>query len=75
MEYSTKGTCFVGINCSLAPQAAEFKLGELTEQDEGVKHRGRKLSDSDAKERFYHAVSEAHLSRVTKVDLAKEFFS
>ena len=49
--------------------------GKLTEQDEGVKHRGRKLSDSGAKARFYHAVSEAHLSRIVKVDLAEELFS
>lgn len=47
----------------------------LTEQDEGVKHRGRKLSDSGAKARFYHAVSEAHLSRILKVDLGEELFS
>lgn len=30
---------------------------------------GRKLSDSGAKARFFHAVSEAHLSRIIKVDL------
>lgn len=40
-----------------------------------MKHRGRKLSDSGAKARFYHAVSEAHLSRIIKVDLAEELFS
>jgi transposase len=54
---------------------AEQWTGKLTEQDEGVKHRGRKLSDSGAKARFYHAVSEAHLSRIIKVDLAEELFS
>ena len=45
------------------------------EQDEGVKHRGRKLSDSGAKARFYHAVSEAHLSHIIKVDLGEALFS
>jgi len=49
--------------------------GKLVEQDEGVKKRGRKLSDSGAKARFFHAVSEAHLSKIIKVDLAAELFS
>ncbi len=48
--------------------------GKLAEQDEGVKKRGRKLSDSGAKARFFHAVSEAHLSKIIKVDLAAELF-
>ena len=49
--------------------------GWLVGQDEGVKRRGRKLSDSGAKARFFHAISEAHLSRIIKVDLAAELFS
>ena len=49
--------------------------GKLVEQDEGVKNRGRKLSDSGAKARFFHAVSEAHLSKIIKVNLAEELFS
>lgn len=48
--------------------------GKLAEQDEGVKKRGRKLSDSGAKARFFHAVSEAHLSKNIKVDLAAKLF-
>ncbi|KIN89305.1 IS1634 family transposase [Thauera sp. SWB20] len=59
---------------ALIRQADEWS-GRLTEQDEGVKHRGRKLSDSGAKARFYHAVSEAHLARIIKVDLGEELFS
>jgi hypothetical protein len=59
---------------ALIRQADQWS-GKLTEQDEGVKHRGRKLSDSGAKARFYHAVSEAHLSRILKVDLGEELFS
>ncbi len=59
---------------TLIRQADQWS-GKLTEQDEGVKHRGRKLSDSGAKARFYHAVSEAHLSRILKVDLSEELFS
>jgi len=59
---------------ALIRQADQW-TGKLTEQDEGVKHRGRKLSDSGAKARFYHAVSEAHLSRILKVDLGEELFS
>lgn len=49
--------------------------GKLVDQDGGVKHRGRKLSDSGAKARFYHAVCEAHLSKIIKVDLPAELFS
>jgi transposase len=49
--------------------------GKLVEQDEGVKKRGRKLSDSGAKARFFHAVREAHLSKIIKVNLAEELFS
>ena len=59
---------------ALIRQADQWS-GKLIEQDEGVKHRGRKLSDSGAKARFYHAVSEAHLSRILKVDLGEELFS
>ncbi|SOE51151.1 transposase, IS4 family [Burkholderia sp. OK233] len=50
-------------------------LGRLDEQDERVRRRGRKLSDSGAKASFYHAVSEAHLSKIIKVDLKSELFS
>ena len=49
--------------------------GKLVEQDDGVKRRGRKLSDSGAKARFFQAVSEAHLSKIIKVDLAAQLFS
>ena len=59
---------------ALTRQADQWS-GKLIEQDEGVKHRGRKLSDSGAKARFYHAVSEAHLSRIIKVDLGEDLFS
>ena len=54
---------------------ADAWTGKLERQDEGIKQRGRKLSDSGAKARFYHAVSEAHLSRIIKVDLKSELFS
>jgi transposase len=49
--------------------------GKLVGQDEGIKRRGRKLSDSGVKARFFHAVSEAHLSRIIKVDLVAQLFS
>jgi len=48
---------------------------KLVDQDAGVKHRGRKRSDSGTKARFYHAVCEAHLSRIIQVDLPAELFS
>ena len=49
--------------------------GKLDEQDQGQKKRGRKLSDSGTKARFYHAVLEAHLGKIIKVDMKAELFS
>lgn len=53
--------------------------GKLDAQDEGKVQRGRKLSDSDsdsgAKARFFHKVSDAHLARIFKVDLKSELFT
>jgi len=54
---------------------AEQWTGKLDAQDEGQTSRGRKLSDSGAKARFYHAVCEAHLARIIQVDLQSELFS
>ena len=59
---------------SLIAQGEQW-AGKLVEQDDGVKRRGRKLSDSGAKARFFHAVSEAHLSKIIKVDLTAQLFS
>ena len=58
----------------LQAQAKSWE-GKLTEQDEGIKKRGRKLSDSGTKARFYHAVCEAHLGKIVKVDMKAELFS
>lgn len=49
--------------------------GKLDGQDQGQKKRGRKLSDSGTKARFYHAVLEAHLGKIIKVDMKAELFS
>jgi Transposase DDE domain len=54
---------------------AERWAGKLDDQDGGKKARGRKLSDGGARARFYHAVCEAHLARIIKVDLKSELFS
>jgi transposase len=54
---------------------AEHWTGKLDAQDQGQTLRGRKLSDSGATARFYHAVCEAHLARIIQVDLQSEFFS
>ena len=47
--------------------------GKLGIQEQGIKIRDRKLSDSGAKARFYHAVSEAHLSKIIRVPQARLF--
>jgi transposase len=54
---------------------AEQLAGKLDGQDSGEVHRGRKLSDSGAKARFFHEVAEAHLSKIVKVDLRSDLFT
>jgi len=58
----------------LETQAAAW-VGKLDAQDEGLKARGKKLSDSGAKARLYHAVKEARLAHILRVDLKSELFS
>jgi hypothetical protein len=41
----------------------------------GEVRRGRKLSDSGAKARFYHEVCDASLARIIKVDLKSDLFT
>ena len=43
---------------------AEKRVEKLDAQDEGAAFRGRKLSDSGAKAKFYRDVCEAHLGRI-----------
>lgn len=56
-------------------QRAEQLAGKLDAQDAGKVQRGRKLSDSGAKARFFHEVSDAHLARIIKVDLKSDLFT
>ncbi len=49
--------------------------GKLEGQAQGEINRGRKLSDSGTKARFYHEVCEARLSKILKVDMPGELFS
>ena len=60
-------------------QALELRAaqlaGKLDAQDAGKAQRGRKLSDSGAKARFFHEVSDAHLARIIKVDLKSDLFT
>jgi transposase len=50
-------------------------VGKLDEQDLGARGRGRRLSDSGAKARFYHEVRESRLGNIIKVNLKDELFS
>ena len=59
---------------SLEEQAAAW-AGKLDAQDSGGKARGKKLSDSGAKARFYHAVKDARLANIIRVDLKNELFA
>jgi len=49
--------------------------GRLDAQDTGQRPRGRPLSDSGAKARLYHAVKDAGLAHLIKVDLHSELFN
>jgi len=48
--------------------------GRLDAQDQGNRARGRPLSDSGAKARLYHAVKDASLAHLIKVDLKSDLF-
>lgn len=49
--------------------------GKLDQQDTGKRSKGKPLSDSGAKARFYHAVRDASLAHVIKVDLKAQVFT
>ena len=59
---------------ALEAQASAW-VGKLDAQDAGVKARGKKLSDSGAKARLYHAVKDALLANIIRVDLKNELFA
>lgn len=59
---------------ALETQAAAWS-GKPEAQDEGKRARGRKLSDSGAKACFYHAVKDARLAHIIRVDLKGELFA
>jgi transposase len=54
---------------------AKAWVGKLDAQDAGIKARGKKLSDSGAKARLYHAVKDARLAHIVRVDLKNELFA
>ena len=56
---------------ALETQAAAW-VGKLDAQDAGVKARGKRLSDSGAKARLYHAVKDGRLAHIVRVDLKNE---
>jgi len=58
----------------LEAQASKW-VGKLDAQDSGTKSPGRALSDGGVRARFYHAVSEARLRRIIRVDLKSELFT
>jgi transposase len=54
---------------------ADAYAKKLEGQEVGITARGRKLSSSGAKARFYHEVAESHLRRIIKVDTTSDQFS
>ena len=61
----------LGQQCSvkLDAQDQSARMGKKS------KARGRPMSDSGTKARFYHAVKDAHMAHVIQVDLKAELFS
>ena len=56
-------------------QRAAQLAGKLDAQEADQKSRGRKMSDSGAKARFYREVCEAHLASIIRVDLKSALFT
>ena len=54
---------------------AQALVGKLDGQDGGEVWRGRRLSDSGAKARFFHEVCDAHLASIVRVDLKSDLFN
>lgn len=54
---------------------ADRLVSKLDSQDEGKRYRGKKLSDGGVMARFYKAVTQAHLSRIIRVDLKSKTFT
>lgn len=59
---------------ALEPRAQSL-AGKFDAQEAGAIKRGRKLSDSGAKARFFHEVSEARLAHIIRADLKSELFT
>ena len=59
---------------ALEAQAAAW-VGKLDGQDGGKRARGRPLSDGGVRAKFYHAVLEARLGNILRVDMNSERFS
>lgn len=59
---------------ALEAKSAEWSK-KLDAQEDGKRMRGRKLSDGGATARFYHAVKEARLAHIVKVDLKGDLFA
>ena len=61
---------------AMGQQCSDKLDGQDESQRTGKKKsKGRPISDSGAKARFYHAVKDAHMAHVIKVDLKADLFS
>jgi len=74
-EVSADQTALRDAKIAELEQQAKAWSGKLDSQDGGKRYRGRKLSDGGVMARFHQAVSEAHLSRILRVDLSSSLFS
>ena len=61
---------------AMGQQCSDKLDGQDESKRKGQKNsRGRPMSDSGTKARFYHAVKDAHMAHVIKVDMKAELFS
>ena len=61
---------------AMGQQCSDKLDGQDESQRAGKKKgKGRPMSDSGTKARFYHAVKDAHMAHVIKVDLKADLFS
>jgi hypothetical protein len=65
----------MGQQCSVKLDAQDEEKEEGQRSGAHKTSKGRPMSDSGVKARFYHAVKDAHMAHVIKVDLKAELFS
>jgi hypothetical protein len=75
LYFYSKGNTYPALEANCLSIVSSLPVSKLDAQDAGLRARGRALSDGGVRARFYHAVAEAHLRRIIRVDLQSELFT